>query len=380
MKNFTNNEVSKAGEALKDDNLMQNMIKFSEVMEILTYWRESHLTPLNEAEKILNQYVSKIDKHAFIAKRIKRLNSIKKKLKRFSRMELKNMQDIGGIRVVLSNLNQVYTLQNKLLNQHKSHFYNDDRAINIDDYIKKPKDDGYRCLHMVGKFKNDVNKERKIELQIRTRLQHSWATTLEIIDIFTSQDLKSNQGLATYHKFLQQVSEQFAILEQLDNFDINNIEQSYNKYSETVLKNMGMLNQCKEISLFFNQKFGFKTFGETLEEYSTVLNNIQINNNNKNGYLLVRLNIKQNQIDTEFFEINKKDDALNQYSLYEQTLSQNKNWIIALISTNAVGGLKEAYPNYFADCKLFIQVIQMISLVYFTYSITNAMRMKPNLL
>lgn len=302
MKNFTNNEVSKAGEALKDDNLMQNMIKFSEVMEILTYWRESHLTPLNEAEKILNQYVSKIDKHAFIAKRIKRLNSIKKKLKRFSRMELKNMQDIGGIRVVLSNLNQVYTLQNKLLNQHKSHFYNDDRAINIDDYIKKPKDDGYRCLHMVGKFKNDVNKERKIELQIRTRLQHSWATTLEIIDIFTSQDLKSNQGLATYHKFLQQVSEQFAILEQLDNFDINNIEQSYNKYSETVLKNMGMLNQCKEISLFFNQKFGFKTFGETLEEYSTVLNNIQINNNNKNGYLLVRLNIKQNQIDTEFFE------------------------------------------------------------------------------
>lgn len=119
------------------------------------------------------------------------------------------MQDIGGIRVVVSNLKQVYSLKNKLLNQHKNHFYNGDRAINIDDYIKNPKDDGYRCLHMVGKFKNDVNKERKIELQIRTRLQHSWATTLEIIDIFTSQDLKSNQGLATYHKFLQQVSEQF---------------------------------------------------------------------------------------------------------------------------------------------------------------------------
>lgn len=78
MVHFTNNEVCKAGKALKDDNLMQNTIKFSEVMEILTYWRESHLTPLNEAEKILNQYVSKIDKHAFIAKRIKRLDSIKK--------------------------------------------------------------------------------------------------------------------------------------------------------------------------------------------------------------------------------------------------------------------------------------------------------------
>lgn len=143
---------------------------------------------------------------------------------------------------------------------------------------------------------------------------------------------------------------------------------------------MGMLNQCKEISLFFNQKFGFKTFGETLEEYSTVLNHIQINNNNKNGYLLVRLNIKQNQIGTEFFEINKKDDALNQYSLYEQTLSQNKNWIIALISTNAVGGLKEAYPNYFADCKLFIKVVKMISLVHFTHSITHFWRMKRNLL
>lgn len=361
IKQFTNNDVTRAGEFLKSSNL--DDLDFSKNMEILTYWRESHIQPLNIAEKLLSPYVSKVDKNAFIAKRIKRLESIQKKLKRFSRMELKNMQDIGGIRVVVSSLKQVNDLKEKLLTNHKDCFFNNCKPINIDDYILHPKDDGYRCLHLVGKFKNHDNKDRKVELQIRTRLQHSWATTLEIIDIFTEQDLKSNQGYENYQQFLKRVSEQFAIIEEMDNFNIANPDAIIESYVKKLMNDRNLLNNCKLIFGFFNRKMGMKTVGETLQEYSKLIDGISEDNSiKKDGYLLTRLNTKNNRIDTEFFSIENKDDALNKYALYEQTSSKNKKWVIALISTNALGGLKEAYPNYFADCNLFIQFVNRIIL------------------
>ncbi len=55
-------------------------------MQILTYWRDNHIQPLNEAHNLLNRFIYRIDKKAFIAKRLKRFESIKKKLKRFDGM------------------------------------------------------------------------------------------------------------------------------------------------------------------------------------------------------------------------------------------------------------------------------------------------------
>ena len=41
----------------------------------------------------------------------------------------------------------------------------------------------------------------------------------------------------------------------------------------------------------------------------------------------------------------------------------NKKMIITLLSTDAVGGLKEAYPNYFADSEIFLDNIRYIKMV-----------------
>lgn len=376
LKQFTNNEVSKAGEAMKHDNLSDKELEKN--MEILTYWRESHIQPLNEAEKLLKRYLSKIDKQAFIAKRIKRFDSIKKKLKRFSGMELKNMQDIGGIRVVLSTLKQVDELKNILLSEHKDCFFNGDKAIKIDDYINSPKEDGYRCLHIVGKFKNIDGKERKIEIQIRTRLQHSWATTLEIVDLFTFQDLKSNNGLLGYKDFFLAVSKQFTILENLNNFNKKE-EELTKEYLELVSKDESILKTCFEIHGFLNKQDiapNTPNFYGQLENYLKLFKSIEIPKSTKSGYLLVRLNTKSDKLDSEFFDVSKNNNALKYYSLYEQTLSKNKDWVVALISTNAIGGLREAYPNYFADCKLFLEFIQIIRYPVFVHQLNSIRNFK----
>ena len=71
--------------------------------------------------------------------------------------------------------------------------------------------------HFVGgagpPFPDGAGANRKIELQIRTKLQHDWATTLEVVELFTGQALKSNRGSDDWKSFFRNVSMQFAVME-----------------------------------------------------------------------------------------------------------------------------------------------------------------------
>ncbi|MDC4581465.1 hypothetical protein OHV57_17470, partial [Acinetobacter baumannii] len=127
---FSKKDVIRAGEALNNEQLLDDAQLLEKTMNVLTYWRDSHVIPLNMAENLLNRFIYRIDKKAFIAKRLKRFESIKRKLKRFDGMQLKNMQDIGGIRVVVENLKQVNSIYKVLANEHC--FYNDGKFIKMD--------------------------------------------------------------------------------------------------------------------------------------------------------------------------------------------------------------------------------------------------------
>ena len=127
------------------------------------------------------------------------------------------MQDIGGIRLVLSSQKQLDTML-KILTNEMCFYKNNNELIKLDNYIKHPKFDGYRSIHIVGVFQNNDKDDRKIEFQLRTRLQHSWATTLEIIDIFTQQNLKSDSGYQQYKIFFKNVSDLFQLIESFKSF------------------------------------------------------------------------------------------------------------------------------------------------------------------
>ncbi|AVH50516.1 hypothetical protein [Acinetobacter sp. SWBY1] len=360
---FSKKDVTRAGEALINDSLLDDRQLLERTMQILTYWRDSHIQPLNEAHNLLNRFIYRIDKKAFTAKRLKRFESIKKKLKRFDGMQLKNMQDIGGIRVVVENLKQVNAIFKVLANEHC--FYNDGKFIKMDNYILNPKNDGYRCIHIVGKFNNKLNEERKIEFQIRTKLQHSWATTLEIVDIFTGQDLKSNDGLYDYKKFFKDVSDQFQIIENLKGFLENDKGQLTKEYLTKVVQTQHLINQCIDIKNFMDRSVGGITIENHLKTYCVTLNDLNTvltAKNSRDGFILIRLNVQTRKIEHEFFANSEQTLASQRYSQYEQLLSKDEKWIVALLSTNAIGGLKEAYPNYFADSEIFLSYIGLIKI------------------
>ena len=129
-----------------------------------------------------------------ISQRLKRIPSILSKLTRESGMNLARMQDIGGCRAIFSSITEVYSCMNAMRMSTMQH--NPPRKLN--DYIENPKLSGYRGIHMIYEFTSDSSQYSQytgmlIEIQLRTKLQHYWATAVETVGIFTRQSLKSSQ-------------------------------------------------------------------------------------------------------------------------------------------------------------------------------------------
>ena len=86
----------------------------------------------------------------------------------------REIKDIAGVRVVCPFISDVYQVANMLVNQA------DVELVTIKDYIKKPKENGYRSLHMivlVDVYFSDHKDKVPIEIQFRTIAMNFWAST-----------------------------------------------------------------------------------------------------------------------------------------------------------------------------------------------------------
>jgi putative GTP pyrophosphokinase len=103
---YSRNQVNKAGNIL----LRAKEHNYKEILwaiDVLDNWRSCHGYPINTFQATLRQKLSLIDSNAIVAQRLKRMFSIIGKLKRFEFMKLARMQDIGGLRAVVSTLDRV---------------------------------------------------------------------------------------------------------------------------------------------------------------------------------------------------------------------------------------------------------------------------------
>ena len=131
--------------------------------------------------EILNdefQHVHQYNPIEYIKRRIKTPESIVKKLKRNGyEVSIDNMvnhvNDIAGIRIVCSFTSDIYRLAEMIGKQ------NDLTVVSIKDYIKHPKESGYKSFHMlvtVPIFLSDRVVDTKVEVQIRTMAMDFWAS------------------------------------------------------------------------------------------------------------------------------------------------------------------------------------------------------------
>lgn len=124
------------------------------------------------------QHVHRYNPIEHIKSRIKTSESIVKKLKRHGyESTIENMvryvNDIAGVRVVCSFTSDIYRIAEMLANQ------NDIKILSIKDYIKNPKESGYKSYHMLVSipiFLSDRVVDTKVEIQIRTVAMDFWAS------------------------------------------------------------------------------------------------------------------------------------------------------------------------------------------------------------
>ena len=131
--------------------------------------------------EILNdefQHVHQYNPIEHIKTRIKTPESIVKKLKRYGyETSIENMvryiNDIAGVRLICSFTSDIYRLAEMIGNQ------SDLKVLSIKDYIKNPKESGYKSYHMlvsVPIFLSDSVVDTKVEIQIRTIAMDFWAS------------------------------------------------------------------------------------------------------------------------------------------------------------------------------------------------------------
>ena len=141
----------------------------------------SALKEVSTKVEILNdefQQVHQYNPIEYIKSRIKSPESIVKKLKRYGyESSIDNMvdyiNDIAGIRIVCSFTSDIYKLAEMIGKQ------NDLTVVSVKDYIKHPKESGYKSYHMlvtVPIFLSDRVVDTKVEIQIRTMAMDFWAS------------------------------------------------------------------------------------------------------------------------------------------------------------------------------------------------------------
>lgn len=113
-----------------------------------------------------------------IESRVKKPASIAKKLKKLGCPVTvegirDNLNDVAGVRVVCSFVDDIYSVADMLSKQ------DDIRVVCVKDYIRTPKPNGYRSYHMIVEvpvFFSDRKENMRVEIQIRTVAMDFWAS------------------------------------------------------------------------------------------------------------------------------------------------------------------------------------------------------------
>jgi hypothetical protein len=104
-------------------------------------WRDSHAFPMRSIRLSVLYYLRGTSRIS--AARLKRMPAIRGKLRRFSHLNLDQLQDLGGCRIILPTISDVQGLTTT----PKAKLRHEKRKEN--DYIAEPKVDGYRSHHLI---------------------------------------------------------------------------------------------------------------------------------------------------------------------------------------------------------------------------------------
>ena len=170
-----------------------------EDLEALQEYRKTFKEPISRVFNFVLASARKIDRQSIVTYRIKRIDTIVEKLRRFRNneyggMNLSRMGDIAGCRCIMNTPDEkkLYQLRDVILAEYGAN-------CRINDYLETPRSSGYKSLHIYVK---DSLTRKTVEIQIRNRHHHNWATLVEIVDILYGTKQKEQGAEGKLGRFL----------------------------------------------------------------------------------------------------------------------------------------------------------------------------------
>ena len=341
--NYSKHEYNLAGKVLILGE--QGGMSMDAALEIINNWRSAHYHPLNVFQNRLRRKSKEVDGNSLVVQRIKRLHSIRHKLERFTSMRLIQMQDIGGCRAIVSTVEHLEQLVNIVASKDKKRSSRGIKHKLIDEknYIVSPKESGYRGVHLVFSYQSDKVHEYddlKIEIQFRTYIQHSWATAVETVGLFTGQALKSSIGEKDWLRFFSLASAVMAIHEGTPS--VPGVPQTADELRVELRKLMSDLDVASH-----------------LRSYSGAMHLLGFKETNGDHYFLLELDTDKSAITVRTYKQGQFERASADYLAIEKQIKNSKIDAV-LVSADSMTALKKAYPNYFLDTEAFLNTILKI--------------------
>jgi putative GTP pyrophosphokinase len=249
------------------------------------------------------------------------------------------MQDIGGLRAVLKSIADVRKLELSYKNAKFKH-----KSRGFKDYIHEPKDSGYRGIHMIYEYQSEVAPDYNgllLELQLRTKVQHAWATAVETMGIYLNEALKSGQGQNKWRSFFAKASAALALVEgttPVPGFENIPKDQVFHLVAEA---------ESRDKPLELLRRFALAT--NAIDEQKGA-----------GAYHLVVLDFVQRSVTIHPYPTTRLEEANLEYAKIEQRTRNGEPVEAVLVSAGPIERLKKAYPNYFLDTHQFIQMMHRV--------------------
>ena len=312
---------------------------WGDTVPIINNWRACHGYPLNTFQINLRRAARRFDEAPLIAQRTKRLASIALKLDREPKMKLTQMQDIGGCRAVVRSVVAVRKLHEFYRNESEMKH----KLAKCDDYIKSPRRTGYRSIHLVYRYFSDKKgseqwNDLKIEMQLRSQYQHAWATAVETVGTFLGEALKSASGPDEWLRFFALMGSVIALRERSP------------AVPNTPDRRKDLIDELDHHTYILNVENRLVAFGNAMQsiKQATALAH----------WYLLKLDTSASQLVITGFKRDEFEKAQASYSQAEELVKGKQGRDAVLVSVDSLAALERAYPNYFADTRIFVELMK----------------------
>ena len=332
---FSASEARAAGKVLRGNILWtpETSDESAHIFRVAYDWRNSHSYPLRFVRYELTGRVRALKLEGLTAGRLKRMRSIRKKLSETT-FNLDKIQDHGGCRAILRNVGQAKKLAEAYRNGCSTH-----EVTGNWNYIDQPKSSGYRSYHIVVSFRaqehEGVYEGRKIEIQIRSQLQHAWATAQEAVGMIRGEDLKGGKGSPDWRRLFTLMSSEIAVAEGCVPVAGTESRRPRRQEIADLAEKLGAL--------------------QVLYQLNGALDDTEALPGRLSRYFLLQFDARKKSVRVVGYQNNLT--AFGPYAAGEAADSSLKDTV--LVEIDKAENLRAAYPNYYLDVSAFTERLKV---------------------